>query len=409
MIKKIVYKLLRHRHFWRDIGFDELSELYVSMMFRGLAISLTGLFIPVYLLKLDYNVSEILMVATWYFTARAVAVDVMAGYTTAKIGPKHTMIIGYLLLILSSALFLTLPTRHWPIWLLGGIWGASASYIFIPFHVDFSKVKHSLHGGKELGFLNIMEKFGSIIGPVCSGIVATIFGVKYIFLAATLLLLAGLVPLLRTPEPLKINQKFKFTSFKVDKLKHTYISIMAFGVENALTMYLWPLFLGMFVLIGDAVYAELGIISSISFLVSIASATAIGTLIDSKKGGSLLRISACANALLHVCRPFVNSLPLALGTNMANEAFTPGYRMPYMKGLYDEADELSKYRIEYITSIELMASIAKATVWWLLVILLLSFKAREVMVFGFAIAAAASCLIMTERFRALQPKHIIKS
>ncbi len=43
MLKKIVYSLLRHRHFWREVGFDELSELYVSMMFRGLSISLPGI------------------------------------------------------------------------------------------------------------------------------------------------------------------------------------------------------------------------------------------------------------------------------------------------------------------------------------------------------------------------------
>lgn len=86
------------------------------------------------------------MVIAWYFTFRGLLWDTLSSYTTARIGPKHTMLIGYALLISSTALFLTLPAVAWPIWLLGGVWGASSSFFLIPFNVDFSKVKHSDHG-----------------------------------------------------------------------------------------------------------------------------------------------------------------------------------------------------------------------------------------------------------------------
>ncbi len=401
MLNKILHQVLRHRHFWREVGFDELSELYVSMMFRGIGTSLTGLFVPVYMHQLGYSLAAIIMTAACYFTFRALFADIAAGFTAAKIGPKHTMLIGHLLLISSTGLFLTLNTYAWPIWLLGGVWGASGSFFFIPFHVDFSKVKHSRHGGKELGFLNMMEKIGTALGPIIGGLIATFFGAQYIFLIASFILLLSLIPLFSTKEAVKTNQRLDFSSLTVKGRGRDFLSISAFGIENTICMFIWPLYLGIFVLAGSTVYAKLGAISSASFIVSILAAKAIGQLIDHRRGRKLLRVSAVANAGLHLIRPFVGNLPIALGVNLANEAVTPGYRMPYFKGLYDAADDLPGQRIVYLTSMEMMSSIAKATVFWLLAIITLIVSDRGTIGIGFAIAAIASIVIMTERFKAL--------
>src|SRR4051812_4626627 len=91
MLQKIIYRTLRHRHTWRDVGWDELSELYINTLFRGLALSITGLFVPVYLLQLHYPLISILAVVAWYFTFRGVVLDILSGYSVARIGPKHTM------------------------------------------------------------------------------------------------------------------------------------------------------------------------------------------------------------------------------------------------------------------------------------------------------------------------------
>ncbi|MCA9333041.1 hypothetical protein KDA00_04185, partial [Candidatus Saccharibacteria bacterium] len=119
MLQKTVDRLLRSRHPWRMIEFDELSELYVSMLFRGLAISMTGLFVPIYMLRLGYDISSIMMVVAWYFTARFVFTDFFSALTVARIGPKHTMLIGYILLSCNTAMFLTISAFNWPIWLIG--------------------------------------------------------------------------------------------------------------------------------------------------------------------------------------------------------------------------------------------------------------------------------------------------
>ncbi len=405
MLKKAVYQVLRPRHFWREAGFDELSELYVSIMLRSFSINMTGIFIPLYLLGLGYSVTEVMMVIAWYFTFRVAFSDLLSAYTVAKIGPKHSMLIGFGLLTVATSMFLTLPHIMWPLFILGGALGTSVSFFFIPFNVDFSKVKHSAHGGKELGWVTIMDKLGQTLGPITGGIIATLFGnASYIFLAATILLIISVFVLMRTAEPVRINQKLDFKSLKADNLLPDFLSVAGIGIENTVSMFLWPLFLGVFILVGSTAYIKLGVLASVSIIAAILAAYTIGKLIDSRQGRPLLRYSASINAAVHLIRPFITNYPAAFALNVANDTVTVGYRMPYFKGLYDAADDVPGYRIVYLTSIELVSSIAKATVWWLLVLLSLILSAKTVMGIGFLIAAAASLLIMSERFRALEPR-----
>ena len=400
MLKRTVYRVLRHRHFWRE-DFDELNELYVNTMFRGLALSITGLFVPVYLLRLQYPLVSILAVAAWYFTFRGLLFDIVSAYTVARVGPKHTLATGYGLLIGSTSLFLTLPHYHWPVWLLGGLWGASASFFFVPFNVDFSKVKHSKYGGKEVAYVNIMDKIGQILGPLVGAIVATIFGAPYIFLAAAILLIIGIVLLFRSAEPVKLRQHLDYKGLKVDHIKRDIISFAAMGIENNICLYLWPLFLGLFVITDSTVYAKLGGLISASLVIGIFAAHFLGKAIDDHRGRRMLRSFAVANALLHLYRPFIQTYPVAIGVNMVNETVTPGYRMPYFKAYYDAADDHPGYRIVYLSSLEAISSLSKAVLWWLLLLLATVFSAKTVTTTGFLIAAVASCLIMLERYKTL--------
>ncbi len=172
MIQKLINSLLEPRHFWRTISASELSELYTSNMLRSLAISLLMVFVPFYLYQHGYSVAAIFSVFGFYFVARAF-LDFAAGYMIARVGPKHTMIISCILQIISSGLFLSVPRFHWAFWVLGIPWGASASFFFISYHVAFSKIKHTVHSGKEIGYMTIMERIGSVVGPLVGGVVGT--------------------------------------------------------------------------------------------------------------------------------------------------------------------------------------------------------------------------------------------
>ena len=399
MIHKILHRLLHRRHFWRHASFNELSQIYISSFFRALAFSLVGIFIPIFLYELGYDISEIVLFFVFYFSAR-IALHIPSGFLVARIGPKHGIIFSFIVQLVSSVSFLTLPDYQWPLWLVAGIWAVANTIFFTAYHVDFSKVKHSDHSGKEMGFANILQRVGGALGPITGGAVATIFGAQYIFLVMMGLLLLGLLPLLTTPEPVKTRQKIRFRNLKLHAIKRDIVSYIGLTVAHQLSVTLWPLYLGIFAL-GANVYLELGVLSSIGFVVSIFTAYAIGKTVDRRRGRELLHISALGDMFVQFFKPFVGSFPFALFVNTAGESTAVSMRIAYQKGMYDAADDLPGNRIVYISVMEMFGAIAKVVVWLLILSLGLIVGFEIAIIVGFIIAGLVNLLTLTERFKAL--------
>jgi len=399
MLKKLVYNTLKHRHPWRDIGFTELSELYISCGLRSLATGLLLVFVPFFLFQNGYGYPAILAMFGCLFGTRLVA-DFGAAYMVARFGSKHTMIASCMTQIVSASLFLTVPTYHWPVWLLGASMGIAYSFYFLAYHVQFSKIKHNLHVGKELSYMQIFERLGYVIGPLIGGLTGSFLGSRYIFGFACIVLLASLWPLFRTSEPVKTHQKLYFRKLPIAKLKRDFISYAALGIENTVCINLWPFFVALFVLSGT-VYAQLGILASLSVLVSIGAAGMIGRFVDNKNARRLLRWALIVNSLLYVVRPFIGSAPGVLVLNSANEITTTAYRMPYQKGMYGAADDLPGLRIVYIASMESIGNVFKATLWFMLAIMAMVIAFKAVLIVSFVLAGIASLVALNERFVAL--------
>jgi len=402
MLKQKLAVLLRRRYFWRDIGFDELSELYVSNMLHTFAVSLLLVFVPYYLYQNHFSVSQICLVYGSFFMTR-IFIDFVAAHAIARYGPKHSMIVSCLLQIVSASLFLTLPYYHWPFWLLGSIYGAAASFFFIPFHVEFSKIKHTKHAGKELGYMQMLDKTGAVLGPLVGGLAAHYFGPQAIFLLAVGFLFGSLWPLFQSAEPVRTHQKLDYRTLPLHRIKHDLITYVGSGVENTLCINAWPFYVSLFALSG-AVYAQLGMLTAFGVLVSIGSAYPIGKAIDGRNPRRIMHLSVILNSSLYVFRPLVHSVIPAYGINMSNEIVTTGYRMPMLKGVYAAADDLPGHRIVYISTLEACTSLCKATAWLILAIVATSFSAYSTFVVAFFIAGTASFFMLAERFKALTPK-----
>lgn len=399
MVKQLLRRIIRQRHFWRDAGFDELTELYISNMLRVFALSVLAVFVPFYMYQQGYTITEILATYGFFFMCRVV-MDITAGYFVARYGPKHSILLSNGLQIVSAALFLTAPAQHWPVWLLGAVYGAATSFFFVAFHVEFSKIKHTAYVGRELGHMQVFEKMASIAGPLVGGIAGATFGSPYIFLVASAVLIISLWPLFRSAEPVRTRQELHFRQLPLAAVSRDLFAYGALGIENTLCLNLWPLYLSLFAL-GGNVYAKLGALSSLAVLVSIAAARTIGRWVDNRNARTILRVAALLNTVVYMYRPFVGGLMPALVTNVVNEVITTGYRLPFIKGVYAAADELPGLRIVYVSSLECIASIAKGTTWFLLALLSTMAGTKQVLIIGFMIAGVASLCITRERFRAL--------
>lgn len=398
MVRRIIHRYLYRKHSWREFAFDELNQIYAAMLVRGLSLSMVGLFVPVFMTRLGYTITQVLIVIVSYFTVR-IFFDLIAAYTVARFGPKHTMIFGQILFATSSAQFLTLDQVAWPLWLLGLVWGASQSCFFVSFDVNFSKIRHIKHGGKELGYIEIMSKIGAILGPLLGGAISLVFGSQYIFAISTVLLVGGLLPLLRTPEPIRLKRHMDYKKFDAAKVMPHLPSFVGMSLEMTLGAMLWPLYMGIFVLPGNSVFMKIGILSSVSALLSILMARKIGHLVDEGRGRMVLKAGAFFNAALHICRAFIGSYPLAFTSNIASELATLSHRLPFMKAYYDHVDDFKEDRIVFVSVMTMISSIVKAAVYGMLLMLSTITTGRELFFVAFTIAAVASILVTTENFK----------
>lgn len=399
MVTKIKELIKRH-HFWRTVGFDELSELYISQLLRALSGSLVGLFVPIYLYKIGYSIAAICAMFLVWFIVRP-----FWAYVSARIigryGPKHAIALSVVLQIVYLFFVLTVQTMQWPLWFIAIIGSFCYGLYMMAFEVDFSKIKHSEHGGKELSYMQMFERIGAIAGPVVGGLVATFIDPRYTIALAIFTLCASLIPIFMSAEPVKQHQVIVVKGFPWHRHKRDMFVSAAFTLENVVSITIWPLFLGVFVLQQNT-YALLGIFAAISTAITFIAVFLIGRLIDDNKGRKLLNFGAIANGILHFIRPFVAAPIQALTVSIINDPLTAMYRMPFMKGRFDAADSVPGYRITYFLLVELFVSWSNVIFWSVMTIIALYFNGRAALQIAFIIAGIMSFLITKQRFAALR-------
>jgi len=288
-----------------------------------------------------------------------VPLSFLSGYFIANFGPKHGILASDLLYVPSMAALGLMPVIGVASIVLWGVFmSISASIYKLSYMVDFSKIKNVEHAGKELAFMNILEKISIGVSPIIGGFIALHYGLQTVIWLAAVLFIISALPLFRFIEPTRTHQKIKFSGFP---WRATFSSIAAqtgVGFDIVTTGTVWNLFIviAIFPGYGWDIYVKLGFLSSVTILTSIASSYAYGKLIDNRKGGNLLKLSVVVNALVHASRPFVNNSGAIVGTNIANEIATTGYNMAFMRGVFDSAD-LSGHRILYLCISEAVFSL----------------------------------------------------
>lgn len=400
MIRKLLQTFLLRYRFWRRIGFDELSELYTSSMLRNLALSLVGLFVPIYLYKLGFSIPDIFLFLATAALIRLVA-DPLAGIVVGRIGPKHAIMQSYVLQILALFLLLTMPQFLWPLPVVGAAWGISMSLFFLAYHTDFSAIRHTERSGKELSYLNILERIGGVLGPLIGGVVATFIGAEYTIGATILFFMVAMLPLLLSSEPIPKQQNLDYHIVPFKEIRHYLFAHIAFGIDGMVSMTLWPLYVAIFIFVENT-YAAVGIVMSISFAIAILAIYAMGKVVDRKKGGLLLQLGTIVNAIIHFLRPFASGFQGVLAVNIANDSVNPAYRMPYLKGWYDTITKNPQSRIAHIVSVEVIGQLTKGAFWLCLWLTTATFDPQMTMIVAFVATGFISLGIMTHRFAALR-------
>lgn len=403
MIHQIIHRLLLRRHFWRYASFSEISELYASRMMRMMAINMSAAFVSVFLYQNGYSIQFLAGYWALFFLLKVIIAMPAAKYA-AMFGPKHGILLSNLLYIPSMILYAFVPDWGIPALVVTAFLQAYSAVLYdLCYLIDFSKVKSVEHAGKEIAYMNIVEKIAKGLSPFIGGLLAFLVSPEATMVAAALLFAFSSVPLFKTGEPTKTHQKLVFRGFPWRIAWRSLVAESAIGFDAVASGTVWSLLVAIGILgaTSNSVYAELGLLLSVVLLAAIAASHMYGRLIDRRRGGDLLKAAVVANSLVHLTRPFVTSPVVAGGVNVANEIATTGYAMAFTRGMFDTAD-LSGHRITYLGWIEVVANTGAAVgglVFWLLVSYMGDIDGMKAMFF---IAAPVVLIIMTPKFRLYQ-------
>lgn len=350
----LFHRLLRRTHFWRRIGFLELSELYAARMLRTLAMGMIGGFVAIFLYQEGYSLLFIGVYFIFYFLARTVA-SLPSAFFVARFGPKHGTMVSNILFIPSMVALTTTPV--FGLWSLGIflILNSFSRTLYEICHlVNFSKVKHIEHAGKEIGIMQIVDRITTALSPLFGGLIAFVFGPQVMIIIAAVILAVAAGPLFYTSEPVKTHQKIFLRGLNIKRIWRNIIASIAVGVDMNISGFQWYLFIFIVVIGtsgGNETYAQIGALGSVSLLSALITAHVFGRVIDKRRGGDLLKYSVFGTTLLHLVRPFIQSPGGVAAMNIANEITMTGYTMPFIKGLFAAADDLPGYRIVYVSII----------------------------------------------------------
>jgi MFS family permease len=372
MIQSLIHRLLKRRHFWRYATFDEVAELYASRMMRMLAQYMISLFVALYLYQHDYSILFIACYFALSFAFRAL-ISYPAARFVARFGPKHGILVGNLLYIPALIAFTLVPHYGVLAIVIFGIFQSLSMNIYdLSYLVDFSKVKHVLHAGKEIGYMQIFERLTASLSPLIGGLVAFLIAPEATMWLSAVLFAVASLPLLRTNEQTRLNQRLEFRGFPWRATWHSIVAETAVGFDTAASNAVWVLFLAVVVFTGSGsdVYLKIGAFASITALTSFIAAYSFGRIIDWRRGSDLLRIAAIANAATHLFRPFVATPAGVAAANITNEIATTGYSMAFMRGMFDTADN-SGHRIVYLFCIEVALNLGAMLACLILAVLVL--------------------------------------
>ena len=400
MFQRIIHKLFKSRHFWRDADFSEIGQLYASRVLRMLALNVVGGFASVYLYQNGYSLTFIALYWASFYGLKVI-LAYPAGRLVAHFGPKHGVLIGNALSIPSMVAITMVPLYGFTAIAAWGAFAATSSIIYnLGYWVDFSKVKHNDYAGREIGFMSILEKLAIGIGPLVGGGIALIGGPEASMITSAAFYTLAAAPLLRTGEPLRIRQRLHFSRLPWRSVWRAFRAEIGIGFEVFTTVTLWPLFVAITVIgvTGNSTYAILGALSSLTLLSSLVFAHVFGKLIDKRRGAELLRYSIVGKIIIHILRPFTTSLAGVGAINVTGEVAATGQQMSFMRGMFDMADNIS-HRVTFFTVREGATNIGACIGALALFFLLLFFGDNQAMGAQFYLAAVAALLIGMARFK----------
>ncbi|MBI2668759.1 MFS transporter [Candidatus Woesearchaeota archaeon] len=292
-----------HPFWWRFFPDSRLRQIYFSTALRSFAVSLIGLFIPLYLHhELGYSLSQTLYFYLFYSLIFAIATPLAAAFA-ARFGIKHTILGSTPFYILFVGLLFLLATVRIPLMLIAFVAGVSMASYWIGMHLLFYQCSNCTQRGEEVGKRDAVQVLAALAAPFIGGTLIVLIGFPIVFLLVTLLLLGSGLILLLTKEN-HIRYRFSLRTLWSQHEWRNSLFFISRGTRIMADGVIWPLFL--FSIVGS--YFTLGVVGSLLSGLSAILLLVVGKYSDRHDKTALVRRVTWLESLSWIGRALVASV-----------------------------------------------------------------------------------------------------
>lgn len=290
------YKLL---HFTLKGG---LGEIYISIFLRSFAISLIGVFIPIYLLReIGVSFSQLLIYYIITFITLAFAYPISAKLCS-KFGVKHIILLSVPFYIIFYFLLYNLLNYEISIYLLGFVLGLGDGLFWYAYSADFAKCSDKKHRTEEVRFWYIIASLIGIVAPFIGGYLLSMLNFYILFGLVIILFIFSIIPLLMSKEMILGHDFTVSDVIKRENFENFFLYYLQ-GMRGVVVGIFWPLLI--FFILEE--YFSLGLIISGAALVSSISVWFVAGYIDKINRIKFSKVGTLIDGIVTFFRSFAKN------------------------------------------------------------------------------------------------------
>lgn len=333
-----------------------LGDIYANLFLKTFALSLIGLFVPIYLIKeigvsfhdvLIYLIFLFLFVFVGYF---------LGGLLATRIGIKKVIMLsipfhlGYYLLLYG------LQNYNISLVLIGVTFGLADGFFWFAYNTYFAKFSDRRHRGEEVDVYYVLASVIGIFGPFVGGALLTFFNSYIVFVIVLLLLVFSIFPLLNIQDK-KYGNKFSIRKvFHKDNFAHAPMFFVQ-GTRSLVTGVFWPLFI--FYILKE--YFSLGLVFSVASIFSSIVIWLVGRRIDKISKKTFANFSSMIHGIISFFKIFVSNITQVYVVATLSHV-THGTTEVSVNALTFDRANKSRHVEEYFIARELMLALGRITV-----------------------------------------------
>lgn len=320
-----------HSKFW---------EFEFSIWLHTFSRSMVAVFIPIFLLQLDYTIGEV-MVYYFLFITVNLPLNFVVRWLIRKIGARKVLIIGSLFSVVFFVSLFNLTSNNLIFLAFIAVMAAAydACYWVAHIYLFLRCSDHDDDMAGDTGAMAIVQKMAGIIAPVLGVGILLIFGKKILIVASVVILIFSIVVLFKIkglPDRPRRKQKKMRDFFYSWDITKDYIECGFYSIHRSAENIIWPVAIYLFFVGSVKSVATIPVIVSVSTIIF----TYFASKVSRERRGKMIVVGSVMIALIWAIRILVDSAIFYYASIFLVGLFSVIVSLPMDSCIYEKGEKL---------------------------------------------------------------------